>query len=64
MSSEQGEIKSMKENFGFIKYHASDSLFFHIRDVEGGARLERGDKVEFYVIPDPKNPKVQWHEHL
>eukprot|EP00029_Vermamoeba_vermiformis_P008219 TRINITY_DN3782_c0_g1_i1.p1 TRINITY_DN3782_c0_g1~~TRINITY_DN3782_c0_g1_i1.p1 ORF type:complete len:1656 (-),score=450.40 TRINITY_DN3782_c0_g1_i1:84-5051(-) len=54
---EQGEIKSMKDMFGFIKYHASDSLFFHIRDVEGGARLERGDKVEFYVIPDPKNPK-------
>ncbi len=49
----------MKEFFGFIKYHASDSLFFHIRDVEGGARLERGDKVEFYVIPDPKNPKVK-----
>ena len=57
----------MRDFFGFIKYHASDSLFFHVRDVEAGARLERGDKVEFYVIPDPKNPKVcstlQFHVH-
>jgi cold shock CspA family protein len=54
---ERGEVRVMKDTFGFIKYSGGESLFFPVREVEGGLRLQKGDKVDFFISSDPKSPK-------
>lgn len=46
---EQGEIMTLKNNYGFIKY-PNNNLFFHSQDVVGDfGNLNVGDPVEFVI---------------
>lgn len=58
---ERGEVKSMREGFGFISpiTNSQKSYFFRSRDVEGKVQLQSGDAVDFFLIPDPRNPAEQ-----
>jgi CspA family cold shock protein len=57
----QGTIKTIRDDkgFGFIKPDDSNQdVFFHSSAVDGGGfdQLREGDRVEFTMGTDPRNP--------
>lgn len=59
---ELGTVKWFKDSkgYGFIKRDSGGDIFVHFSAIqtEGHRKLERGQRVEFSVIQDPRGPKA------
>lgn len=63
MARQTGVVQFFKEDkgFGFIKPDdGSKEVFVHFSSIqsEGHKKLEKGDRVEFEVVPDPKGARA------
>jgi len=54
----QGVVKSFSQasGYGFIDHNGQD-VFVHIRNCGGGTAPDRGDMVNFDVVPNPQKPE-------
>jgi CspA family cold shock protein len=59
---ELGTVKWFKDSkgYGFIKRDSGGDIFVHFSAIqtEGHRKLERGQRVEFSVVQDPRGPKA------
>jgi CspA family cold shock protein len=59
---ELGTVKWFKDSkgYGFIKRDGGGDVFVHFSAIQtdGHRKLERGQRVEFSVIQDPRGPKA------
>ena len=59
---ELGTVKWFKEakGYGFIKRDSGGDVFVHFSAIQsdGHRKLERGQRVEFAVVQDPRGPKA------